>query len=95
MSKSILQEKKECFICKSTNMLHLHHVFEGTGRRKVSDREGLTIWLCPYHHNASNNSVHYDRKLDLKIKRWAEQKWLEKTGKKVEDFIKEIGKNFL
>ncbi len=95
MTKTILQEKKECLICKATGRLHLHHVFEGTGRRQVSDREGLTVWLCPHHHNSSNNSVHYNKKLDLKLKKWAEQKWLDYNNKTIDDFIKIIGRNYL
>lgn len=95
MTKSILQEKKECLICRTTGVLHQHHVFEGVGRRKISDREGLTVWLCPHHHNMSNNSVHYNKLMDLKIKKWAEQKWLDHNKKTIEDFIKVIGKNYL
>ncbi len=92
---SILQTKKECLICKAQYQLHLHHVFGGTGKRKISDREGLVVWLCPFHHNASNHSVHLNRELDLKVKRWAEKKWLERNNKTVEDFIKLFGKNYL
>ncbi len=93
--KSILQDKRECLICKSQNELHLHHVFFGTGKRKISDKEGLTVFLCPYHHNASNHGVHLNNTLDLKVKRWAEQKWLEHNNKTVEDFIQLMGKNYL
>ena len=43
MSKSILQNKKECYITGSTYNLHKHHVFEGTANRKLSEQDGL--WL--------------------------------------------------
>lgn len=93
--KSILQDKKECLVCKATNNLHVHHVFEGFGRRSISEREGLTVYLCVYHHNGSNHSVHLNPHLELKIKRWAEKKWLEHTGKTIEDFIKLFTKSYL
>lgn len=93
--KSILQSKKECLICATDLDLHLHHVFGGYGKRTISDREGLVVYLCPYHHNASKNSVHLNRKLDLKVKRWAEKKWLEHNNKTIDDFIELMGKNYL
>lgn len=95
MSKSILQDKKECLICKATQNLHTHHVFGGTGKRAISDREKLVVFLCPYHHNASNHGVHLNRELDLKIKRWSEKMWLEKNNKTIDDFISLFGKSFL
>ena len=93
--KSILQDKKECLICKTPFNLHLHHCFEGVGRRKISDREGLTIFLCIYHHNGSDYGIHFNKDLDLKIKRWSEKVWLEKNNKTIEDFIALFGKNYL
>ena len=93
--KSILQENRECLICKTPYNLHVHHVFEGTGRRRISDDEGLTVYLCPFHHNASNHSVHLNKELDLKVKRWAQKKWQDHNNKTEEDFIKRMGKNYL
>lgn len=94
--KSILQTKKECLICKTPFDLHVHHVFEGNGRKQISEREGLVVWLCPFHHNASSHSVHLNEALNKKVKRWSEQKWLEHNkDKTVEDFIRLFRKNYL
>ena len=91
--KSIIQNEKECFVCKTTYGLHEHHCFEGTGRRKQSEQYGLKIWLCGRHHNLSNEGVHFNKELDLQIKRIAQRKFEEKHSR--EDFIKIFGRNFI
>lgn len=92
---SILMEMDHCLICHETKNLHIHEVFYGYGKRQISIKEGLCISLCPFHHNASNHGVHFNKELDLKIKRFAEKKWLEHNNKTVEDFIQLMGKNWL
>lgn len=91
--KSIIQSEKECFVCKTTYGLHEHHIFEGTGRRKQSEKYGMKIWLCGRHHNLSNEGVHFNKELDLRIKRIAQKKF-EETYKDL-DFIKIFGRNFI
>lgn len=77
--KSVLQDKKECYLCRrfydreNTRSLHLHHVFPGTSRRKQSEAWGLKIWLCPMHHNASNQGVHFNKENDLLVKQMAQE----------------------
>lgn len=93
--KSILQSHKRCLICHAEHNLHCHHVFEGTGRRKISDKWGLTVWLCAWHHNASNDSVHSNQALNRKVKRWAQKKAMEHYSWTTEDFIQIMGKNYL
>lgn len=95
MSKSILQTKKECYITGSTYNLHKHHIFEGAANRKLSERDGLWIWLRADWHNLSDYGVHFNKELDLKLKRIAQKKWQEYYNKTKEDFIKEYGKNYL
>ena len=67
--KSILQNKKECYITKSTIHLHRHHIFEGTANRKLSEQDGLWIWLRADWHNLSDYGVHFNKELDLKLKK--------------------------
>lgn len=33
----------------------------------------MQVWLCPAHHNMSSHSVHMNREMDLKLKRYAQQ----------------------
>lgn len=35
---SLLSTAKECYVCGTTYGLHKHHIFGGTGRRKLSDK---------------------------------------------------------
>jgi len=91
MSKSIISNDKACFICGSP-YVHLHHIYAGYNR-KHSDQYGCTVYLCPYHHNLSNAGVHFNRELDLKLKKLCQEKFEELYSK--EDFIKIFGKNYL
>lgn len=95
MSKSILQDKKECYITKSTYNLHKHHVFEGTANRKLSEEDGLWLYLRADYHNMSDYGVHFNKELDTKLKKMAQKAWQEYYGKTKEDFIKRYGKNYL
>lgn len=92
---SILMKMDHCLICGNIHDLHIHEVFFGTSNRTNSIKEGLCVSLCPFHHNIGNNSVHLNREVDLKVKRWAEKKWMEHNKKTEEDFIKIFGKNYL
>lgn len=92
--KSVLQTEKECFVCKRTTNLHVHHVLYGTANRKKSEQYGYKIYLCPEHHNMSSNGIHFNRPLDLSIKAMA-QKHFEKNHGSRTDFIKEFGKSWL
>ena len=91
--KSIIQTEKECFICHTTHDLHLHHIYEGTANRKQSDKTGMTIFLCGYHHNMSDEGVHFNKQLDREIKEYA-QRIFEKEHTR-EEFRQIFGKSFL
>lgn len=88
--KSIIQDEKQCLLCGSPNV-ELHHCFFGS-LRKISDQHGLTVWLCPEHHRG-NSGVHFNRELDLWVKRTAQFKF-EKNHSR-EEWFKIIGKNYL
>lgn len=56
MAESILSKEKCCYICGTTQNLHLHHVFRGPFRKK-SEQYGLTCFLC-FDHHVGNHGVH-------------------------------------
>lgn len=95
MSKSILQNNKKYYITKSTNNLHKHHIFGGTANRKLSEEDGMWIWLRADWHNMSDYGVHFNKELDLKLKRIAQKRWQEYYHKTKEDFIKKYGKSYI
>ena len=92
--RSILQDKKESYISGSIYNLEEHHIFFGTANRKVSEKNGLKVWLTSEEHRGTYG-VHgkFGRDLDIKLKQDAQRKYEETHTR--EDFIKLIGKNYL
>lgn len=94
-SVSVLQGKEKCcYITGRTDSLHKHHVYFGTGLRKISDANGFWVWLIPDLHNMSKNGVHFNKELDLKIKEDCQKKF-EADGSTRERFMQLIGRNYL
>lgn len=93
MSKSIMQTRQECFICKTPYNLHRHHIFEGTGRRKTSEKYGCWIWLCGTHHTGYKG-IHFHKDVDLKVKQLCQQKFEETIGTRSE-FMILFGRSYL
>ena len=92
--------ENECYLCRlfydhsNQRGLHTHHIFEGTGRRKSSDKYGLTVKLCPMHHNASEQGVHFNRENDMILKQMGQMYYEENIGSR-EDFIRDFIKSYL
>ena len=94
MSKSILSNSYECFVCGFPYHLHRHHIYGGIGRRQISEEHGFWVYLCGYHHNLSDEGVHSDRKvLDQKLKKWCQSKFEETHTR--DEFMQLIGRNYL
>lgn len=91
--KSIIQDKRECWVCHTTHGLHLHHIYQAANRN-ISDKNGFVVYLCGYHHNLSNNGIHFNKELGLKVKRLCQEKY-ESMGHTREDFIRLIGKSYI
>lgn len=91
--KSILQDEKKCFLCGTTLGLHCHHIFGGNANRKKSEKYGLKIWLCGTHHNLSSSGIHFNKGLDLSVKKMAQRKFEETHTR--EEFMQIFGKNYL
>lgn len=90
--QSILSNELECYICHRWSDLHRHHIYFGANR-KVSEANGFWVYLCPYHHNMSNEGVHMNRKADLMLKEACQRKFEEAHTR--EEFVKLIGRNYL
>ena len=92
---SILQEdERRCFICGKymSYGIHCHHVFGGANRPH-SHEYGLVVYLCPYHHNMSDNSVHFNPKMREDLQAYAQRKFEEKHGH--EKFMSIFHKNYI
>lgn len=86
-----MQVRDECFRCGSTRNLEVHHVFFGNANRKLSDKYGLTVKLCPYCHRGMNG-VHNNHGFDLKLKEFG-QECFEASHPRL-SFLKIFGKNY-
>ena len=93
MSKSIISNDKMCLVC-GFPQVHKHHIFYGTSNRKQSEKYGCWVYLCERHHNMSNEGVHFDKALDIKLKKFCQEKWEAKYGDR-EQFINVFGKSYL
>ena len=90
--RSIIQDERSCLICGNPDTEE-HHVFFGTANRRLSEKWGLKVYLCPEHHRGYRG-VHHNRHFDKMLKREAQLIWEEKIGSRNE-FIKTFGKSYL
>ena len=75
IEQSIICNKYECFICRTTDDLQLHHCVSGHGRRELADEDGLFVMLCPYDHYILHHKGTHDKELKaLAQKSFIEQK---------------------
>lgn len=96
MVKSVLTADLEhCYVTRSNNVA-IHHVFPGTGRRKLCEKYGFIVPLEPTLHNMSDVSVHSNpnKGLDLQLKQECQRYFEEHCGSRSE-FIKLFGKSYL
>ena len=72
MAKSILQREKRCFFCGREFGLEEHHIFGGVANRKISDANGLVLWVCQFHHTDPKEGVQYNKERNQSVKRLAQ-----------------------
>lgn len=68
-------------------------VFYGNSNRKQSEKYGCWVWLCGRHHNLSDYGIHFDKDLDLKVKKLAQSKFEENHSR--QEFMQIFGKNWI
>lgn len=95
MTESVISNERECLVCKTTLQLHRHHIYEGVGRRKISEKYGCWCWLCYRHHNGSEYGVHFNPTLNLKLKKMCQEILEMDRGWTRERFISTFGRNYL
>ena len=88
---NLQQATDYCFICGRYGT-EIHHVFYGTANRKLSDKYGMVIGLC-YNHHRGKKGVHFNRELDLKVKRMAQERFMQVYPEL--DFLAVYGRNYL
>ena len=100
--KSIIQKDREhCFICGRNSHadyfgLEEHHVFEGLGRKQLSEKYGLKIYICGARcHRLGENSVHKSAKVARAVKKVVQQRAMQHYGWTTEEFIEIFRKNYI
>lgn len=91
--KSIMNNEKICYICGTPFNIHKHHIFGGVANRKLSEKYGCWIYLCAHHHNMSDEGIHFNKDLDMRVKKEC-QEVFEQNGSR-EEFMRIFGKNYL
>lgn len=89
--KSLFSQEKKCYVCGRTPV-HKHHIYMGANR-KISEAQGCWVYLCPQHHNMSNQGVHFNKELDDRLKRECQLLW-ERNGSRAE-WMRLFGKNYI
>ena len=93
MSKSIMQETKECYITGCKDNLHKHHIMHGIANRKKAEKWGCWVWLRADWHNMSDYGVHQDHNLDLCLKQTCQKKFEKLYGH--DKWMEVFGRNYL
>ena len=91
---SILQgDTRECYLTGAIEGLHRHHIYFGNPNRKISEANGFWVWLRWDWHNGAEYGVHFNRDLDLRLKRECQEKYEETHSR--DSFRRLIGKSYL
>lgn len=93
MAKSIMQSEQESYLSGRTDSLEEHHIFYGQGRRKLSERYGLKVWLTHDEHNEPPDGVHFNQAARRALER-AGQEAFERKYPEL-NFMRIFGKNYL
>ena len=90
--ESVIQKERFCWVCETTQNLHVHHIFPGASRRKLSEKRGFKVYLCHQHHGECHK--HINSGVSLMLKRMCQLYYEANYGDR-EDFIREFGRSVL
>ena len=90
--------RDQCYMCMQQGdyslkpVLEKHHVFMGP-LRKISEKEGLYVYLCPECHRYGKHAVHRDYAVCRMIQQEAQKKY-EETHSRAE-FMRIMGRSYI
>ena len=98
---SIMHSKDgTCYLCarldenyRKHRTLEEHHAFPGAFGRRVSEENGLKVYLCPEHHRTGEAAVHSNHEY-LRLIQEDAQRAYEKTHTRAE-WMELMGRNYL
>lgn len=98
--RSIMQEEDgTCYLCRKLysdygkKYTQEHHVIFGQGRRRLSEKYGLKVYLCLSHHTSGKNAVHQNRYISDSLKEEAQRTFQKKFPEL--NFREIFGKNYI
>lgn len=95
MSKSILDTQKGvCFRCGRYGPTDKHHIFGGSANRRLSEEDGLWVYLCRECHNQPPKGAHFNPQTALWLHRIGQEAYEREIGTR-EGFMQRYGKNYL
>jgi hypothetical protein len=99
---TINKREEGCFICGRNSPLERHHIF-GAANRKLSEQDGLVVYLCRSCHNEPPDGVHFNKEKMEFLHKWGQDRW--ELRKMSEDhvtreearkaFMKRYGRNYI
>lgn len=92
------EDYKICFLCSRNgngDRLERHHIFGGS-RRKLSDKYGLTVWLCGSRcHREGKYSVHQNAMTMEYLHKYGQRKAMKEQNWTIQQFREVFGANYI
>ena len=97
MENIIHKKDGTCFLCRmegdfSEKYTEEHHIFNGANK-KLSEKYGLKVQLCLYHHREGKEAVHNNHEKMMLLKALGQQAFIEHYPDI--DFREIFGKNYI
>lgn len=86
-----------CYLCEilgdySEKVTEEHHCIFGVANRKLSERTGLKVYLCPEHHRTGKTAVHNNHVVAAYLQDRAQVCY--EDYYKADDFVLKFGRNY-
>lgn len=100
--KSIMHDKSAgyCYLCAAIygdysrkEGLQEHHVIFGRANRRLSEKYGLKVYLCVWHHTEGRNAVHQNKELRRMLEQDAQRAFLRVHTQA--EWMSIFGRNFI
>ncbi len=99
--RSIMHDKLDgtCYLCMLLNNDYArrttqeHHVIFGTAGRRLSERYGLKVYLCPQHHEIGAQAVHINHENAVLLQKKAQEAF--EKAHSHEEWMNVFGRSYL
>lgn len=80
----------KCFLCGKSTHTYRYPIF-GARNKTKSFRDGLTVYLCRDCYITAGSNFLWN----VRLKEMGEAVWIDTYQKKIDDFEKEYGRNYI